>query len=112
MRRGEIWWASLPDPQGSGPGFRRPVLVVQSNPFNESRVQTVLVAVVTSNLRLVQAPGNVFLRGEDSGLSRDSVINVSQIVTADKSFLTEQVSVLPVDVMAQVDAGLRLVFGL
>ncbi len=111
MRRGEIWWASLPDPQGSGPGFRRPVLVVQDNPFNESRIRTVVVAAVTSNLRLADAPGNTLLYQDESRLPRDSVINVSQILTVDKAFLAEQVSVLRADVMARVDAGLKLVLG-
>ena len=112
MRRGEIWWASLPDPQGSGPGFRRPVLVVQDNPFNESRIRTVVVAAVSSNLRLAEAPGNVLLNADESGLPRGSVINVSQVLTVDKSFLTEQVGVLRADVMARIDAGLKLVLGL
>ena len=112
MRRGEIWWASLPDPQGSGPGLRRPVLVIQGNPFNESRIRTVVVAAVSSNLRLAEAPGNVLLNEDESKLPKDSVINVSQILAVDKSFLTEQVSVLRADVMASVDAGLRLVLGL
>ena len=112
MRRGEIWWASLPNPQGSGPGFRRPVVVVQDDPFNESRINTVVVAAVSSNLRLSEAPGNVLLNEDESKLPRDSVINVSQILTLDKSFLTEQVSVLRPDVMASVDAGLKLVLGL
>lgn len=112
MHRGEIWWASLPDPQGSGPGFRRPVLVVQDNPFNESRIRTVAVAAVTSNLRLADAPGNILLYQDESRLPRDSVINVSQILTVDKAFLAEQVSVLRADVMARVDAGLKLVLGL
>ena len=112
MRRGEIWWASLPDPQGSGPGFRRPVLVIQDNPFNESRIRTVVVTAVSSNLRLAEAPGNVLLNEDESKLPKDSVINVSQILAVDKSFLTEQVSVLRADVMARVDAGLRLVLGL
>ena len=112
MRRGEIWWASLPDPQGSGPGLRRPVLVIQDNPFNESRIRTVVVTAVSSNLRLAEAPGNVLLNEDESKLPKDSVINVSQILAVDKSFLTEQVSVLRADVMARVDAGLRLVLGL
>ena len=112
MRRGEIWWASLPHPQGSGPGFRRPVLVIQDNPFNESRISTVVVAAVSSNLRLADAPGNVPLNEDESRLPKPSVINVSQILAVDKSFLTEQVSVLRADVMARVDAGLKLVLGL
>lgn len=112
MRRGEIWWASLPDPQGSGPGFRRPVLVIQNDPFNASRIRTVIVATITSNLRLAEAPGNVLLDMGESGLPRDSVINVSQVLTLDKSFLTERVSALQSEAMARVDNGLKLVLGL
>ena len=111
MRRGEVWWASLPEPRGSGPGFRRPVLVIQSDPFNESRINTVIVAVVTSNLRLADAPGNVLLERRQSRLPRDSVINVSQILTIDKAFLTERVSLLRTEIMARVEAGLKLVLG-
>lgn len=112
MTRGEIWWADLPDPRGSEPGFRRPVLVIQSNPFNRSRIQTVIVAVITSNLRLAEAPGNVLLPARISGLPRDSVVNVSQVLTLDRSFLTEEVSKLPNRFLAEVDAGLRLVLEL
>jgi mRNA interferase MazF len=110
--RGEIWWASLPEPRGSGPGLRRPVLVVQSDPFNESRIHTVIVATVTSNLRLVNAPGNVLLERSEFGLPRDSVINVSRILTVDKSFLTERVGTLRNELMLRVDAGLKLALGL
>lgn len=112
MRRGEVWWASLPPPAGSGPGFRRPVVVLQSDPFNQSRISTVVVAAVTTNLRLVDAPGNVLLEESASGLPRDSAINVSQILTLDKSFLTERVGPLPRDIMTSVESGLRLVLGL
>ena len=112
MRRGEVWWASLPEPGGSGPGFRRPVLVIQSDPFNESRINTVIVAVVTSNMRLVEAPGNVLLQRRQSRLPRDSVINVSQLLTIDKAFLTERVSLLRPQIMAKVEGGLKLVLGL
>lgn len=112
LRRGEIWWASLAAPRGSGPGFRRPVLVIQSDPFNESRINTVVVAVITANQRLAHAPGNVLVDRNESSLPRDSVINVSQIVTVDKSFLTERVGVLGKETMAKVDAGVRLVLGL
>ena len=111
MKRGEVWWASLPTPTGSGPGFRRPVLVVQSNPFNESRISTVVVAVVTSNLGLADAPGNVRLSKSDAGLQKPSVVNVSQILTLDRSLLTSKVRSLPPAVMRQVDEGLRLVLG-
>jgi mRNA interferase MazF len=112
VRRGEIWWASLTEPQGSGPGFRRPVVVVQSNPFNESRIRTVIVAVITSNLRLSDAPGNVLLGTRESRLPRDSVINVSQILTIDKAFLTERVCILPAEIMGRIDAGLKLALDL
>ena len=80
-RRGEIWWASLRPPRGSEPGNSRPVLVVQSNRFNESRIQTVVVAAITSNLLLAEAPGNVRVSATDSGLPKLSVVNVSQLVT-------------------------------
>ena len=112
MRRGEVWWASLPSPAGSGPGFRRPVVVVQSKPFNESLINTVVVAVVTSHLGLADAPGNVLMAQEDSDLPKNSVVNVSQILTIDKSFLTERVSPLPRDVVARIESGLRLVLQL
>ena len=88
------------------------MLVVQSDPFNESRINTVVAVVVTSNLRLRHAPGNVFLQSAESKLPRDSVINVSQILTVDKSFLTERVSMLPGEIIAGVDAGLKLVLEL
>ena len=112
MRRGEVWWASLPEPRGSGPGFRRPVLIIQSDPFNESRIGTAIVTVVTSNLRLANAPGNVLLEKRESRLPRDAVINVSQLLTVDKSFLTARVSLLRKATMASVDAGLKLALGL
>ena len=108
MQRGEIWWASLPEPSGSGPGFRRPVLIIQSDDFNKSRIQTVVVAAITSNLKLAAAPGNVLLRSRASGLKRDSVVNVSQVITLDKSFLTERVGKLPAGPFHDVESGLRL----
>ena len=112
MKRGEVWWASLPAPTGSGPGFRRPVVVVQSNPFNQSRIATVLVAIVTSNLALADAPGNVRIGKSESGLAKPSVANVSQMVTLDRAFLEEHVGHLPPRLMNAVDAGLKLVLGL
>jgi mRNA interferase MazF len=111
-RRGEVWWASLPRPLGSGPSYRRPVLVVQANPFNESRISTVVVVTITSNTRLGSAPGNVRCEPRDTGLVRDSVANVSQVLTVDKSVLTECVGKLPVRTLAEVEDGLRLVLGL
>ncbi len=109
MKRGEIWWASLPQPTGSGPGYRRPVLVVQANSFNESRISTVLVAVITSNIKLAKAPGNVRIAKSDSKLSKTSVVNVSQLLTIDRQFLTKRVSSLPQSAMKQVNNGLKLV---
>lgn len=112
IRRGEIYWASLTQPTGSGPGYRRPVVVVQDNRFNDSRISTVVVAAVTSNLRLAEAPGNVYLPRDDSGLPQDSVVNVSQLLTVDKSLLSERVRWLSPNLMRLVDDGLRLVIGL
>ena len=112
MRRGEIWWASLPAPRGSEPGYRRPIVVVQSDRFNESRISTVIIAILTSNLRLAAAPGNIRLDRHETGLPRDSVLNLSQVLTVDKSFLTERVGLLSVRNVAAMDAGLKLVMGL
>lgn len=102
----------LPGPTGSGPGFRRPVLIVQANPFNQSRIATIIVAVVTSNLSLAEAAGNVRVGKADSGLSKPSVVNVSQLFTLDRTLLVERVRGLPADSMRRVDEGLRLALGL
>jgi mRNA interferase MazF len=112
MRRGDIWWASLPIPQGSEPGYRRPVLVVQADVFNRSRIETVLVAAITSNVRLAEAPGNVRLTRRQSGLPRESVVNISQLWTLDKIRLTDRVGRLPAEVMENVDEGLKRVLSL
>jgi mRNA interferase MazF len=112
VERGEIWWANLPAPTGSEPGYRRPVLIVQSDVFNQTHIRTVLVAAITSNLKLGDAPGNVVLATRSSGLLHDSVVNVSQVLAVDKAFLVEPVHTLSARIMAQVDAGLRLVLAL
>lgn len=112
MRRGEIWWGSLPDPTGSGPGFRRPLLIVSANSFNDSRISTVVAAVITSNLRLADAPGNVRFPAKGTGLAKVSVVNVSQIITVDKTFLTERIGRLNPRLLAEVDEGLRLVLSI
>jgi mRNA interferase MazF len=112
MKRGEVWWATPPAPTGSGPGFRRPVLIIQANPFNRSRIATVIVAVVTSNLSLAEAPGNVRVGKADSGLAKPSVVNVSQLFTMDRALLAERVRALPADALQRVDDGLRLALGL
>ena len=112
MEGSEIWWASLPDAVGSSPGYRRPVLVVQANTFNASNIQTVIVLAITSNLKLANAPGNVLVSARQSGLPRDSVINVSQIITIDKALLSDYVSTLTPRTMLQVEEGIRLVLSL
>ena len=112
MKRGEIWWAELPSPVGSGPVYKRPVLVIQANPFNASRIATVIVAVVTSNLALAEAPGNVRIAKSESGLPQPSVVNVSQLITLDRSILAKKVKALPSAVMDKVDSGLKVVLAL
>lgn len=112
MRRGEIWWAALPEPAGSEPGFRRPVLIVQADEFNRSRIRTVIAAAITSNTSLAKAPGNVSLSKSSAGLNRESVVNVSQIVTLDKTFLTKRAGYLSAEKLREVEDGLRLVFAL
>ena len=112
MQRGEIWWATLPEPTGSGPRYRRPVLVIQSDDFNRSRIATVIVLVVTSNAKLALAPGNVLLSRRATGLPQDSVANVSQLITIDKRLLTEQAGTLPEKLLRQIEAGLRLILAL
>lgn len=95
IQRGELWWGSLPDPSGSEPGYRRPVLVISADPFNRSGILTVIVLSITSNVRLANAPGNVMLSAKRSGLPRDSVANVSQLATLDKSLLTNASACCP-----------------
>ena len=112
MQRGDVWWADTDDPRGSARGFRRPLLVVQSDAFNRSRIGTIVATVITSNLRLLDAPGNVLLRARSAGLSKDSVVNVSQIVTIDRTAFTERAGRLDADTMAAVARGMRLVLGL
>lgn len=112
IRRGGIHWADLGDTTGSRPGRRRPVLVVQADAYNESRLATVLVAVVTSNTRLAGMPGNVFLPAAATGLPRDSVVNVTALVTLDKDEIEGVTAQAPPSLMHQVDAGLRRVLGM
>jgi mRNA interferase MazF len=112
LARGDVWWADLPDPQGSEPGYRRPLLIVQNDLFNRSRLRTVLVVVLTGNIRLVDAPGNVLVPAKASGLPRDSVANVSQVITIDRNALTDRVGRLPGTLIDQVANGLRLALAL
>ena len=110
MIRGEIWWANIPVPSRSG--YRRPVLIIQSDAFTKSRINTVICAVITSNLKLANAPGNVLLEKSDSNLPKASVINVSQIITLDKSFLTECVGTINKRLFKKVENGLKLALDL
>jgi len=112
MQRGELWWAYLPDPTGSAPGYRRPVLIIQSDTFTNSRISTVVVAAISSNLNLADAPGNVLLRAKDTGLPRDSVVNVSQLATVDKQELDTCIGAVAARVLELIDNGLRLVLDL
>ncbi|WP_129633838.1 type II toxin-antitoxin system PemK/MazF family toxin [Candidatus Oscillochloris fontis] len=109
MYRGDIWWADLSDPTGSSVGYRRPVVLIQADAFTSSRIATIIVAVITSNLRLATAPGNVFLPAKESGLPRDSVVNISQLLTLDKGMLDGYVGRVTPTTMAQIDDGIRLV---
>jgi len=112
IKRGEIWWAELPDPTGSEPGYKRPLIVIQSNEFNNSNIGTVIAVVITSNIHLASAPGNILLPAKKSKLSKKSVVNVSQLITVDKSFFTEKVHSLSQKFMEQIDDGIRLVLKL
>ena len=109
VKKGEIWWASLEEPRGSEPGFRRPVVIISSNEFNKSKIQTVIVAAITSNTRLSEAPGNFKLTKKGSGLNRESVVNVTQLLTLDKSFLNEKSGKLNTKQNQLLNYGLQLV---
>lgn len=110
--RGDVCWADLGEPQGSKPAKRRPVLIVQADPYNDSRLNTTLAAVITSNTGLAAMPGNVFVPAIASGLPRDSVVNVTALITLDKTGLEPAVGQLPASLMHEVDRGLRRVLGL
>jgi mRNA interferase MazF len=111
ISQGDVCWASLPDPVGSGPGFRRPVVVVQGDAFNASRISTAVVVPLSSNQRLAAAPGNVALRAATTGLPKDSVANVSQILAIDRELLTERVGHLPRAYLERILTGLDLLVG-
>jgi mRNA interferase MazF len=111
VTQGDIWWAELPEPTGSAPGFRRPVLVVQGDALNRSQIATVICVALTSNLKWASAPGNVALPAGVTGLPKESVVNVSQIVTLDRSELTECTGVLPRRTLELVLSGIDVVLG-
>jgi mRNA interferase MazF len=112
IRRGELWWADLGAPRASAPALRRPVLVVSSDAYNRSHIATVVCVTVTSNLLLGAAPGNVTLAAGKGGLPKESVVNVSQVITLDKSDLEERLGILDRRTLRSVETGLRLVLGL
>ena len=112
VQRREVWWANLEEPRGSEPGFRRPILIVQADAFNRSRLRTVLGVVLSSNPKLLDAPGNVLLPREPTGLPKEAVANVTQILTLDEDYLTERTGRVSTRLMAHVDAGLKLVLDL
>ena len=109
--QGEVWWADLGEPTGSGPGYRRPVIVVQCDDLNQSRIGTVVCVPLTSNLKWAEAPGNILLTVKSTGLSKDSVANVSLIVALDKNQLTERVGKLARRSLELVFAGIDIVLG-
>ena len=112
MKRGQIWWAELLEPSGSEPGYRRPVVIVSSNEFNDSLLQTVIVAAITSNKRLADRPGNVSLPVRGTGLPKASVVNVTQILTLDRRALGDRIGRVPDSILPRIDAGLRLALAL
>jgi mRNA interferase MazF len=107
----DIWWADIPNPTGSGPGYRRPVVVVQGDAINQSRIGTVVCVPLTSNLKWANAPGNVMLSARLTGLPRDSVANVSQVVTLDKALLTDRIGSLPRSQLGLILSGIDVVLG-
>ena len=111
ISQGEIWWADLGMPRGSEPGFRRPVVVVQADAFNRSRIATVVCVPLTSNLAWADAPGNVPLSAATTGLSKDSVANVSQLITLDRTALDQRVRKLSIAKLELIIAGINVVLG-
>jgi mRNA interferase MazF len=111
VAQGEVWWAELPEPAGSGPGYRRPLVVVQGNHLNQSRIATVVCVPLTSNLVWADAPGNTLLPARSTGLRKDSVANASQIIAIDRSFLTRRAGRLGPKHLSQILQGIDIVLG-
>lgn len=111
ISQGDIWWADLPSPTGSGPGFRRPVVIVQGDALNQSRIGTAICVPLTSNLKWASAPGNVLLASKVTSLEKDSVANVSQILTVDRDLLTECVGRVSGARVQLIPAGIDVVLG-
>ena len=112
VHRGEIWWTDFAEPRGSEPGYRHPLLILQADAFNRSRLRTVIGVIVSSNVGLLDAPGNVLLPAKSVGLPRDSVANVTQFVTVDRDYLEERAGKVPGKILTRIEAGLRLVLDL
>ena len=112
MTHGEIWWAQFGVPFGSEPGFKRPVLIVQDNSFNESKIKTIVVVPLTTNLRLAEAPGNVLVKKKDSKLTEDSTIVVAGLYAIDRERFVEKVSKISNEIMEKVEDGIKLVLGI
>ena len=112
MIRGEVWWADFGIPVGSEPGFRRPVVIIQDDAFNRSRINTTIVTVITSNLNLADAPGNVYLEPNETGLPKDGVVNISKIAAIDKRRLMEKVCMLPPLSMSEIEYGIKTVLNI
>jgi mRNA interferase MazF len=112
VSRGQIWWVDLAEPVGSEPGYSRPGIVISANQFNRTQIATVTICMLYSNLSVARHPGNVLLRAADVGLNRDSVANVTQIMTVDRHVLRDLIGAVPPSVMQQIDDGLRLAFDL
>lgn len=111
IAQGHVYWANLPEPTGSGPGFRRPVLVVQGDALNRSRLRTIICVPLTSNLRWAEAPGNVLLPAKATGLPKDSVANSSQLITLDRALLTQEVGKLSKRQLDLILSGIDIVLG-
>ena len=112
VRRGDVVWADFGEPRGSGPAYRRPALVVQADIYNASRISTVVLAAITSNTALARFSDNVFLPAGCGGLDRDSVVNVTQVMSVDRRYIDDDAGCLPNHLMDQVDAGMRAILGL
>ncbi len=112
MTRGEIWWADFGIPFGSEPGFNRPVLIVQDDDFNRSNINTIVIVPFTTNIALAEAPGNVFLETNDTGLTKDSVLVISQITAIDRKRLIEKISRVENKFFGEIEEGMRIVLGM
>lgn len=112
ISRGQVWWADLGVPRGSSPGYERPVVIIQSETFNKTDIDSVIIAISTTNLRLAAMPGNILVERGVGGMKEDSVINVTQLFTIDRTDLLDYLGRLPKNKIDMIDQGLRLVLSL